>query len=236
MTGQCELSVVIPAYREAENLRLLLPRLRKVLDRLGIPCEVLVVDTSAPQDDTPQVCQDHEVRYAPRSGGNDYGDAVRTGLSLAAGRYILFMDADGSHAPEFVPSLWCHAGEADVVVASRYVQGGGTENPVSLIVMSRMLNFVYAKVLGIKCRDISNSFKLYRADIVQSLPLRCRHFDIVEELLIRAHGRKKSLRIIEVPFLFKKRLFGETKRNLPLFVASFTTTLVKLLWFRLVGW
>lgn len=235
MATDCELSVVIPAYREAENLRLLLPRLRRVLGSLGVRHEVLVVDTSSPQDETPQVCLDHEVRYLPRRGGNDYGDAVRTGLSEAGGEFILFMDADGSHAPEFISSLWRHARTADVVVASRYLPGGGTENPVSLILMSRILNFVYAKVLGIMCRDISNSFKLYRADLIRSVPLRCRHFDIVEELLIRAHGRSDSLRIVEVPFLFKKRLFGDTKRNLPLFILSFCTTLLKLYCIRLFG-
>jgi len=235
MAGHCDLSVIIPAYREAENLRLLLPRLRRAVDSLAIEHEVLVVDTPVPQDETPQVCGDHGVRHIPRRGGDDYGDAIRTGLAEAAGEFIIFMDADGSHAPEFIPRLWDRVGEADVVVASRYVAGGGTENPTSLILMSRLLNFVYARVLGIPCRDVSNSFKLYRGDLIRSVPLRSRHFDIVEELLIRAQGRKPSLRIIEIPFLFKKRLFGSTKRNLPLFMLSFYTTLLKLFWIRMLG-
>lgn len=233
--ARCDLSVVIPAYREAENLRLLLPRLRRVLDALGAPYEVLVVDAPSPQDETPQVCQDHGVRHLARSGGSDYGDAVRTGVAASSGESILFMDADGSHAPEFIPRLWQHVAEADVVVASRYVEGGGTENPTSLILMSRLLNFAYSKVLGIPCRDVSNSFKLYRADLIRGVPLRSNHFDVVEELLIRAQGRKHPLRIIEVPFLFKKRLFGDTKRNLPLFILSFYTTLLRLFWIRMLG-
>ncbi|MCC6356024.1 MAG: glycosyltransferase [Verrucomicrobiae bacterium] len=233
MAADCDLSVVIPAYREAENLRLLLPRLNRVLSSLQVRSEVLVIDTKTPQDETPQVCQDHGSRYVPRTCGNDYGDAVRTGLSAAAGEFILFMDADGSHAPEFIPNLWLHARSADVVIASRYVLGGGTENPISLILMSRLLNILYAAVLGIKCRDVSNSFKLYRADLIRTLPLRSRHFDVVEELLVRAHGRANPLKILEVPFLFKKRLFGETKRKLLPFILSFYTTLLKLFCIRL---
>ena len=62
--------------------------------------------------------------------------------------------------------------------------GGATENSASLVVISRALNIVYSIVLGIKCKDISSSFKLYRADVLKSLELKCDHFDIVEEIFV----------------------------------------------------
>ena len=230
MSKPVDLSVIIPAYREADNLRLLLPRLIKVLDGMGLQHEVLVVDTNPTKDETPEVCREWPVRRIPRVGGDCYGDAIRTGIGSSSGRYILFMDADGSHAPEFIPNLWSAVDGNDVVVASRYVTGGDTENPWSLILMSRVLNVVYAVTLGLDCHDVSNSFKLYRGDLVRPLKLRCRHFDIVEELMVMARIRAGRLCIKEVPFLFKKRMFGETKRNVPLFVLSFYVTLIKL-WF-----
>jgi dolichol-phosphate mannosyltransferase len=235
MTKQVDLSVIIPAYREAENLRLLLPRLIKVLDGMSLCCEILIVDTDPSKDETPDVCREWPVRLVPRVGGESYGDAVRTGIASCVGEYVLFMDADGSHAPEFIPSLWGHAKENDVVVASRYVAGGDTENPWSLILMSRILNVIYSVALGLDCRDVSNSFKLYCGELIRPLSLRCRHFDIVEELMVMARIRAGRLRIKEVPFLFKKRMFGETKRNVPLFVVSFYVTLIKLLFMRIKG-
>lgn len=235
MMCDVELSVIIPAYREADNLRILLPRLLQVLRQMKGRYEVLVVDTDPSKDETPEVCREWPVTWLPRSGGECYGDAVRTGIAYSSGKYVLFMDADGSHAPEFIPQLWAEAPRSDIVIASRYVPGGDTENTWSLIFMSRVLNLVYGITLGLHCRDVSNSFKLYRGDMLRSLALRCRHFDIIEEMLMMARLRCPDLRIKELPFCFKKRLFGETKRNIPLFVLSFYVTLIKLLIMRIRG-
>jgi dolichol-phosphate mannosyltransferase len=228
-----ELSVVIPAYLEEENLRVVLPRLLAVLRETGLASEVLVVDTEQPLDNTRAVCEAAGVAYVPRAGGNRYADAVRTGIARARGRWVLFMDADGSHMPEFIPRLLEHAPTHDIVIASRYVEGGATENPASLIWMSRALNLIYTLVLRIPCRDVSNSFKLYRGDMLKDLSLSCAHFDVIEEILVKCAVRFRPLRIREVPFVFKARMFGQTKRDLVTFVFSFAATLGRLLWIRL---
>lgn len=222
-----ELSVVLPAYLEEENLRVLLPRLHPVLRRLA-GYEVIVVDTRRPMDQTRQACEEHGARYLPREHGDSYGDAVRTGIAAAAGRWVLLMDADGSHTPEFIPSLWERREEADVVIASRYTEGGHSENLLALRWMSIVLNLSYSWVLGLHCRDVSNSFKLYRGEQLRRLTLRCDNFDVVEEILFKLRKGNPGLRILEVPFTFKKRMFGETKRNLFLFILTYLYTIVKL--------
>jgi dolichol-phosphate mannosyltransferase len=227
-----ELSVVIPSYLEEENLRVILPRLLGVLRASRRTFEVLVVDTPQPLDGTRGVCEAHGVEYCPRDGGDRYADAVRTGIARARGRFILFMDGDGSHAPEFIPRLLEHADSNDVVVASRYVEGGATENPPLLIWMSRVLNVVYGRVLRIPCRDVSNSFKLYRQERVKPLSLVCSHFDVIEEILVKMSLAVPSLRVKEVPFVFKARMFGRTKRDLATFMLSFVVTLGRLFWMR----
>lgn len=223
-----ELSVILPAYREEENLRVLLPRLQKALAGLEGGSEILVVDTVTAMDFTAEVCAETGVTYLNREGGNDYGDAVRTGIARAAGRYILFMDADGSHAPEFIPKLFARRGPHALVVASRYVAGGDTENPQSLILMSLIVNLIYALVLGIRCKDVSNSFKLYPAAAIKPLRLNCANFDVVEELLVKAVRADRGLAIVEVPFVFKKRMFGQTKRNLFVFMFTYLWSLIRL--------
>lgn len=223
-----DLSVVLPAYLEEENLRVLLPRLLRTLEGMKVSFEVVIVDTKQPMDHTEKVCRENGVRYVRRRGCNSFGSAVRTGIEEVKGRSVLFMDADGSHTPEFIPQLWSRSGEADVVIASRYVEGGVTENTKALILMSLMLNWTYSLVLGLKCRDVSNSFKIYRAEQLKELELSCENFDIVEEILFKLRKLNKGFKIIEIPFTFKKRMFGETKRNLFAFILTYLVTIVKL--------
>ncbi len=228
MENSPELSVVLPAYLEEENLKELLPGLRAVLDRAGLTYEIVVVDALAPRDNTAAVCALHGAVYINREHGEFFGDAVRTGIRKASGKFLLFMDADGSHQPGLIPDLLRHRDACDVVVASRYVEGGGTENPKLLIFMSRVLNFVYSLVLNIDCRDVSNSFKLYRAKDLKPLRLYCSNFDIVEEILYKIVKNNPAAKIKEIPFTFGKRKFGETKRNLAAFMLFFLWTLVRL--------
>jgi dolichol-phosphate mannosyltransferase len=164
----------------------------------------------------------------PRRGGPLYGDAIRTAIEEVRGRLTVFMDADGSHTPEFLPELVAGAKRAEVVIASRYVAGGYTENPWVLIAMSRILNWTYSLVLGLRCKDVSNSFKLYRTDWLKELVLVCDNFDIIEEILFKLSRKHRDIRILEVPFSFKKRMFGQTKRNLVLFILGYLVTMVKL--------
>jgi dolichol-phosphate mannosyltransferase len=174
------------------------------------------------------VCADLNVRYIARSPGNDFGDAVRTGIREAHGSWIMCLDSDGSHPPEFAPELLAQRNNSDIVIASRYVRGGYTENSLALVMMSRVLNWTYALVLNLKCKDVSNSFKLYRSNLLKELNLSCANFDIIEEILFKILRYHPETRIVEVPFTFKKRMFGETKRNLFLFIATYLYTMAKL--------
>ena len=82
-----ELSVVMPAYREADALRQLLPKLIPALKALTERFEIIVVDSMEPFDDTAAVCADYGVRHLYRTGGNAYGDAVRTGIRNSTGHF-----------------------------------------------------------------------------------------------------------------------------------------------------
>jgi dolichol-phosphate mannosyltransferase len=224
-----ELSIVLPAYKEAAALTKLLPALKSHAADLTRAYEILVVDAQQPVDDTPAVCRAHGVRHVQRRYGNLYGDAVRTGIEEAGGRFILFMDADGSHNPAHLRLLWDHRQSYDVVIGSRYVAGGHTENPAILIFMSWVVNVIFRLVFQLHCKDVSNSFRLYRAELLKPLHLRCHHFDIVEELLILLSG----YRIGEVPVTFERRKAGQSKRKLLLFAIGYVWTLLRLLKIKL---
>lgn len=222
------LSIILPAYREEENLRSILPLLNSTLSNVAESREVLVIDTMEAMDNTREVCLQNGVIYINREKGNSYGDAVRTGIKYARGKSIIFMDADGSHSPEFISNLYSYRNEYDVVIASRYIDGGATENSAILILMSLAVNIIYSLVLKLNCKDVSNSFKLYNASLLKNIDLHCNNFDIIEEILYKLKKDNPKLRIKEIPFKFTKRVFGKTKRNLPVFALTYIFSLIKL--------
>jgi dolichol-phosphate mannosyltransferase len=228
MNKSIKLSVIMPCYLEEENLRLLLPRLVTEITKIGDSYEILVVDTMHAMDNTKEVCEANNVSYVQRAGGNNYGDAIRTGIDHARGEYTIFMDADGSHSPEFISKLYNYKNEYDVVIASRYIHGGSTDNNRLLILMSYITNMTYSVVLNLRYKDISNSFKLYRTSHLKELTLKCKNFDIVEEILYKIKKDHKELKVLEIPYSFKQRLFGHTKRNLLLFILTYIVTIVRL--------
>jgi dolichol-phosphate mannosyltransferase len=225
---QPELSVVLPSYEESDNLRWLLPELKAALSQLGVTHEILVVDAETPRDRTPEICREFFVYYVPRQGGALYSNALLTGISRSRGNWILCMDSDGSHPPSFVPQMWSARHGADLVIASRYVGGGSTQNPAILIALSYIVNLTFRLVLGFRCRDVSNSFRLYRGDCLRSLHLECKNFDVLEEILLKMQLRYPGLSIQEIPFTFETRKAGKTKRDLFAFALGYIGTLSRL--------
>lgn len=229
-----EISVILPAYREADNLRKILPYLKRNLDRLEVPYEVLVIDTMEPLDNAKEVCDKNNVRYVPRKNGNYYGDAIRTGFGEAKGKYIVVMDADGSHDARYIRRFYSRItkGKWNLIIGSRYCRGGSSDNNLVQKFMSWMLNFIYCIIFGLRVKDVSNSFRMYTGDMVRRLELECDNFDIVEEILIKMSVLSPELRILEVPISFHKRQFGESKRNLVQFIISYLSTIKKLWHFK----
>jgi dolichol-phosphate mannosyltransferase len=237
-----DLSVVIPALREADNLDKLLPKLHHVLsgleiDRAGaspstpavasqskIAYEIIVVDNHSP-DATAEVCAAHGATLVQQSAPG-YGGALWAGFESAKGEYILTMDADLSHIPDFVPAMWEHRDDAELVIASRYVQGGSAEMPWYRYVLSIILNVVYTKALALPVHDISSGFRLYHASVLAGLDLRSTNFDALEEILIKCYAT--GCRIMEIPFRYVPRDEGKSKVKLLQFGMSYLRTLLRM--------
>lgn len=227
------LAVVLPAFDELENLKVLLPELHEVLAGLtDIDSSVHVVLRAVP--DPYEIESVSELGAIPvtRRPTDSFGDAIRTGIASVESHvdFVIFMDADGSHDPTTIPRLLANAEGNDVVIASRYTSGGTSDNGPLLRAMSRSLNLGFRVVLGIPAKDISTNFKLYRREQLQVVELTCDKFDIVEEILFRLQRfvGKREFRVAEIPDYFRERRFGESKRQLGPFVASYIGTLVRL--------
>jgi dolichol-phosphate mannosyltransferase len=219
-----EISVVIPAWNEADNLAKLLPQLRQVLADLGRTYETIVVDNHS-VDGTEQVCAAAGAVLVQQTE-RGYGGALWSGFRRAQGEYILTMDADLSHTPDFVPRMWNHRTDAELIIASRYVEGGGADMPRYRHVLSIILNTVYTRLLSLPVQDVSSGFRLYRAAMLKDLDLQSNDFDALEEILIKCYAR--GYRIAEVPFRYVPRDQGKSKVKLLQFGMAYLRTLVRM--------
>lgn len=228
-----KLSILLPAYNEAENLETLIPQIKENIEKnKEIEYEILIVDSMEKLDNTEEICKENNVKYFRRRNGNNYGDAIRTGIQEAQNDYLLIMDADGSHSPKELLKLIENCEDYDLTIGSRYTKNGKTENSMILIAMSWLVNIAYRLFLRIKVKDISNSLRVYRTKDVKDIELESDNFDIVEEILIKLCLMNKEYKIREVPITFEKRKQGKSKRKLGKFILSYIKTMTKLVKIR----
>jgi dolichol-phosphate mannosyltransferase len=205
-SGPIDLSVIIPALDEGDNLAVILPQLRRTIGALGIAAEVLIVTLqSDPRTDQAAAASGASVILQREPG---YGGALVTGFADARGDYVLTMDADASHPPSYVETLWKSRLTADVTIASRYVAGGAADMPASRYALSRVLNAFFAIGLDVPLRDLSSGFRLYKRSVLQQQTYTARNFDILQEIVVRAFAA--GWRVQEVPFRYAPREHGRS--------------------------
>ncbi|HEY0346575.1 MAG TPA: glycosyltransferase [Pyrinomonadaceae bacterium] len=219
-----DLSIVIPALNEAENLRLLLPLIREVIDELGVRAEVIVIDGGS-TDDSKSVAH-HLDAHVVEQSERGYGGALLAGFAAATAPYVVTMDADLSHPPVFLKDFWLKRSDADLLIASRYVAGGRADMAISRRILSTILNRTYALLLGMKLRDLSSGFRMYDRKVLATLDLRARDFDALEEILVRIHINNG--RIKEVPFHYQVRHSGRSHAKLLRFGWAYSRTLLRM--------
>ena len=219
-----DLSIVIPALNEAENLRLLLPLIREVIDELGVRAEIIVVDGGS-SDDSKSVVTQLNARLVEQTE-RGYGGALLAGFAAASAPYIATMDADLSHPPVFLKDFWQERSYSEVLIASRYVAGGQADMAMGRRILSTLLNRTYALLLGLKLRDLSSGFRMYDRKVLRTLDLRARDFDVLEEILVRIYINGGRIR--EVPFHYQARQSGKSHAKLIKFGWAFSKTLARM--------
>lgn len=211
--------VVIPTYNERENIE----RLVRSLLELPESLEILVVDDSSP-DGTGEAAdqlaeQDSRVNVLHRPPKGGLGKAIIAGIEWAKEKsydYLITMDADFSHDPQYVPDLLYGMEKHDLMVGSRYVPGGGTENwGWSRKLNSACANLLTRSMLSLPVRDCSAGFKCYRLDLLAKIRLEeliSTGYAIQEELLYRYAQQTRNLG--ETPIIFRDRALGTSKMRL----------------------
>jgi len=219
-----DLSVVIPAHNEAPNLRVLLPQLRSILGGLGISSEILVVVRD--EDPETQAAAGGGLAAVLRQDEPGYGGALRAGFARARGGHVLTMDADLSHPPTFAADLWRERDTAEILIASRYVEGGSARMPVARALLSRVLNRFFAWGLGVRLRDLSSGFRLYHRGALAMEAVPARDFDVLPEIVIRAYTH--GWRVREIPFRYEPRVHGSSNARIVPFGLAYLGTFRRL--------
>jgi dolichol-phosphate mannosyltransferase len=221
-----DISVVLPTVNECDNVRALLPRFKSLFARENLSYEVLVIDGNS-TDGTREVAESLGARVLPERR-RGYAGALTTGLAEAKGDYILTLDADMSHEPEFVPRMWRARSRGDIVVASRYVRGGVTYTGFFRKKLSDFLNFALRRALSIPVGDVSSGFRLYRREVAQDglENLDSQNFEIQEEILVKAYA--KGFNVTEVPFVYFPRGAGRSHARVLKFGIDLFKSAVKL--------
>jgi dolichol-phosphate mannosyltransferase len=246
--AQPVLSVVVPTFNERDNVTALYGKLEAALK--GVAWEVVFVDDNSP-DGTWDVVRalarrDGRVRCIRRIGRRGLSGACIEGILASSAPFAAVMDADLQHDETQLPKMLSllQGGEAELVIGSRYIEGGSADSfNRQRAGASALATEVAKRVLGVEVADPMSGFFMIRRDRFEQLApeLSTQGFKILLDVIATAHG---ELRTVEVPYTFGSRLHGESKLDsmvaldfLGLVLAKFTHDVISLrfLLFAMVG-
>jgi dolichol-phosphate mannosyltransferase len=226
-----DVSIVLPTYNEAASLPLLVPKIAEALSAADLRVELIVVDDASP-DGTSEVARglatDLPIRVIERKTERGLATAVLTGFKNARGTVCVVMDADGSHPVAALAGMvqMILSDRAEIVVGSRHVEGGGSEDwPLFSQLKSR---FAATLAVGLTAMtDPTTGLMAVRRSLLDRLELDPVGWKIVLEIVVKSH----PARLAEVPIVFTDRVHGESKQSLGV-LGDYLHHLYKLYQFR----
>jgi dolichol-phosphate mannosyltransferase len=218
--------IVVPTYNELDNVRGIADRLLAALPRT----DLLFVDDNSPDGTGALLDQmataQPRIHVMHRAGKLGLGTAYVEGFQWGLARdydYLFEMDADGSHDPQYLPTMLALAEDgADLVVGSRYVPGGGTANwGIGRKIISRGGGLYARTILGVDVRDLTAGFVCWRRAALEAIDLATitsNGYSFQIEMKYRA--LRRGLRLVETPIVFVDRRVGQSKMSRAIFLEA----------------
>jgi glycosyltransferase involved in cell wall biosynthesis len=200
------LSLVFPAFDEAQNLECLLDSALRTAGRLTLDFEIVVVDDGS-RDHSRLVLeryarQSSRIRVVHHECNGGYGSALRSGLREARGELVFFSDADLQFDLAEIEKLLAHSDDFDIVAGYRSPRS----DPVPRLVIAALWGWIVRGAFGLRVRDIDCAFKIFRREVLESIPIASIGAFINTEILVRAASA--GFRIHQVPVSHRRRRFG----------------------------
>jgi dolichol-phosphate mannosyltransferase len=214
--------VCLPTFNEAGNLARMTARLLSVLEQHQLDARILIIDDASP-DGTGDIAdrlsaEDERIQVLHRGRKEGLGPAYRDGFGHALGQgaeYIIEMDCDFSHDPADVPRLLDAARDADLVLGSRYVAGGSTENwGVIRRLISRGGSAYARRALRIEPHDLTGGFKCFKRRVLEAIPLdEVASAGYVFQVEMTYRAIVLGFSVVEIPITFRDREVGTSKMS-----------------------
>jgi dolichol-phosphate mannosyltransferase len=236
-TSPSRLLVSLATYNEHDNLRPLI----EAIHQNAPDAHILVIDDNSP-DGTGRLAdelaaKDSRIHVLHRPGKLGLGTATLAGMRYAIdNNYDLFLnlDADFSHPPRYIPNLLAGMKDHDIMIGSRYVKGGGTENwPFMRLAISRSVNLLVRILFRMPVKDASGAYRCFRVEKLKQVPfdrIRSRGYSFQQEMLYRC--RRAGCTMGEYPIVFENRRAGASKVNMKEAVRSISM----LMWLGTRSW
>ncbi|MDH5604135.1 MAG: polyprenol monophosphomannose synthase [Cyclobacteriaceae bacterium] len=226
--------VIIPTYNEKENVELIL----KAVFSLAHPFDILVVDDNSPdgtadivrhiQGNLADTAMQNRLHLIQREGKQGLGTAYIKGFEFALEKdyeYIFEMDADFSHSPQDLLSLYrtCATDQYDMAVGSRYISGVNVVNwPLGRVMISYFASFYVRFITGIKIKDSTAGFVCYKRKVLETIRLdKIRFIGYAFQIEMKFWTVKLGFKVKEVPIIFTDRIRGKSKMSISIFQEAF---------------
>lgn len=228
-----KLSIVIPIYNEEGDLENFVNELKDALKNDKIPYEIILVNDNS-TDDTRNVItnlrrKNKNIRAVDRTPPRGFGRAVRSGIEVVEGDFVVICMADSSDDPQDVVKYYRKLEEGyDCVFGSRFIRGSKVVSyPKVKLVINRIVNKCIQIMFRCKYNDLTNAFKAYRIEVINICgPYRACHFNITLELSLSALIRKYS--IAEIPINWHGRTWGSSSLSIRQMGRRYLETLLKI--------
>jgi glycosyltransferase involved in cell wall biosynthesis len=204
-----KLSVIVPAYNESRSIGEVISRLLE----LGADLEILAVDDGSTDStwETLQGIRSNRLRALRHPRNRGKGAAIRTALSAARGDYVVIQDADLEYDPRDILALLAAAERTGcAVVYGNRIHGEFSKSYQRYYWGGRLVTLITNLLYGLGIHDEPVGYKLFRRDLLQSLPLRCEGFEFCPEVTARV--ARAGHRILEVPISYAPRSFAQGKK------------------------
>ncbi|MEB3210766.1 MAG: glycosyltransferase [Leptolyngbyaceae bacterium] len=223
MTGT-NLSIILPTYNESENVRKLIPELKREFQG----AEIIVVDDNSP-DGTSEIAKDLGARVILRKDRKGLGAALKDGYNYASNEVIVSMDADCSLSVKAIYQLLAKLKTHDLVVGSKYSKNSRAEGFASRNqkVLSYLGNKFFIILFRLPVEDVTLNFRAFTKEAWKRLDLQENSNVFLLEMLIQA--KSKKMKVFQIPIIFSKRFYGKSKTNLRKLFPQYLKFLVKIL-------
>ena len=222
---EIDLSIIIPTRNDADLIGQVLERIETAAKSLGCSYEIVVVD-SASSDQTRRYAEDKGARIIPLAYYPPYGDIVKTGFKEARGEYIIWVEAALLSDYQIIKDFWKERHTGELIIGSRYIEGGTALMPLPRKLMSRLLNRFYGMFLSLPFKDISSGFRMINTKIFEDVEVDSPDYAILIESILKAHACGWIVK--EIPFRFEPERFSMSTKRVFSFLLTYLRSIIRM--------